>query len=200
MKIITATAILCVALTMGGCKAYTLAPAGKPIVVANAFKATPIIDWSRVQTNNVEIWTVDGPQLEKITFLSGIEDGSPLSPKHWLASQLKASTEGEASKFHKDMGSIEIAELVKETFNRSGYQKFTINNIQPDRFVDNDGVRFDFTFLTNSGLDKEGFAIATVIEEKLHIAIYTGTKEYYFKKYKDTVEQTLRNLSLKNGT
>lgn len=196
MKTLSRTVLIAMALTMSGCKAYTLAPAGQPLVVASTFNATPKINWSRLQNDQAEIWTVNGPLLEKLTFMSAIADGSPLSTDNFgIFNQGPATIEGKPPAFRKDMVSIEIAELVKETYTRKGYQNFTIANLKPDRFADNDGARFDFTFMTKDGLDKEGLAVAAVIDDKLYLAIYTGAKEHYFAKYKDTVEQTLRELT-----
>lgn len=200
MKTITRVVVVATALTVGGCNTYTLAPAGKPITVASTLNATPEIDWSRYQKGNVETWTVDGPLLEDLSFFSGIEDGSPLAPNsYWWGRQTTTQSEGKPPAFRKGMGSIEIAELVRDTYNRKGFQHFTIANIQPDRFAGQEGVRFDFTFVTKDGLDKEGLAVGAVIDDKLHIAIYTGAKEYYYAKYKDAVEQMLSSLTLQKS-
>ena len=200
MKTITRAVIVATALTASGCNTYTLAPAGKPITVASTLSATPAIDWSRYQKDNVETWTVDGPLLEDLSFFSDIEDGFPLAPKnYWWGQQTTTQSEGKPPAFHKDMGSIEIAELVRNTYSREGYQHFTITNIEPSRFADKEGVRFDFSFITKDGLDKEGLAVGAVIDGKLHIAIYTGAKEYYYAKYKDAVEQMLSSLTLQKS-
>jgi len=196
MKTISRTVMIAVALTLGGCNAYTLAPAGQPLVVASTFNATPTINWSRMQKDQTEVWTVDGHLLDKLTFLSGIKDGASLSPNNLgVFNQGPLTAEGNPPTFRKDMVSIEIAELVKETYTRKGYQNFKIANLQPDRLANNDGFRFDFSFLTKDGLDKQGLAVGTGIDNNLYLAIYTGAKEHYFAKYKDVVEETLRELT-----
>lgn len=187
-------------LLLSGCQYYTLAAAGQPIEVANRLTVTSPIDWSRHTAGNSETWTVDGPALQELTFFADVEDGKPLAPdSFWLNLQRTTKKEGNPPTFRSSMDALEVADLVRETFDRNGLEKFAFTNVRPQTFGTVGGFRFDFSFVTQKGLQKRGLARGAVVDGMLNIAIYTGTKEYYFERYTGEVEQILSTLNIKQG-
>lgn len=181
--------ILCFAIALTGCQAYTLVPAGQPVQVASALEVTPTIDWSRNKSGNREIWTVNGPVLESLFFYVGVEDGKTLEDTN-----ARATKEGGAGKFRSDMDVLEISDLLKELYERANAEKFVYQNIAPQAFGNTEGFRFDFTLSTQDGLDKQGLAQGAVVDGKLYLAIYVGAKEFYFNAYQSAVEDILSSL------
>jgi hypothetical protein len=192
--------VLIAALSLSGCQPYTLAQTGRPILVADNFTVTPDINWSRSAVGNAEIWTVDGPLLENLTFLTNVGKGDPLAPtSFWMRLEASQQKEGKMPTFDPAMNTLEVADLVRETYIRNGQQNFSYTNLTPQTFGGNTGFHFDFTFTTAEGLDKQGMAVGALVDEKLHIAIYTGAAEYYFEKYKSAVDNLLNSLQINQG-
>ena len=107
--------------------------------------------------------------------------------------------EGKMPTFDPAMNALEIADLVRETYTRNGQLNFTYTDLTPQPFGDNKGFRFDFTFTTVEGLNKQGMAVGALVNKKLHIAIYTGAQEHYFEKYKSAVDSLLNSLKIQQG-
>ena len=173
--------------SLSGCQAYTLVRAQEPIEVASTLNVTPTIDWSKRSDGNMEYWTVDGQQLQELAFHMNIGDGQPL----FSSKTSHTSEDGEQPAFRSDMDTLELSQWLEESFNRSGATNFTFTNMRKQSFADEDGFHLSFSYSTPDGLEKLGLAVGSVREGKLNIAVYTGTKEYYFDKYKDDVEKTL---------
>lgn len=193
-------AILAVMLAVNACQPYTLVQTGQPVLVADSLTVTPSIDWSRHLIGNAEIWTVDGPLLEDLTFFTNVDKGDPLAPtSFWIRIGMPYQKEGKMPTFDPAMNALEIADLVRETYTRNGQLNFTYTGLTPQPFGGNKGFRFDFTFTTVEGLNKQGMAIGALVNKKLHIAIYTGAQEHYFEKYKSAVETLLNSLKIQQG-
>lgn len=196
LRITTLAAVL----ALSACQPYTLAQTGKPVLVADSLTVTPSIDWSRFAIGNAEIWTVDGPLLENLTFFTNVDKGDPLAPtSFWLKLGAPQRKEGKMPTFDPTMSALEIADLVRETYTRNGQLNFTYTGLSPQPFGGNKGFRFEFTFTTVEGLNKQGMAAGALVNEKLHIAIYSGAREHYFEKYKSAVDTLLNSLKVQQG-
>ena len=194
------TTVLIAALSLSGCQPYTLAQTGQPVLVADSLMVTPSINWSRYAIGNAEIWTVNGPLLENVTFFTNVDKGDPLAPtSFWLKLGAPPQKEGKMPTFDPAMNALEIADLVRETYTRNGQQNFSYTGLAPQTFGGNKGFRFDFTFTTEDGLNKQGMAAGALVNDKLHIAIYTGAAEHYFAKYKSAVDTLLSSLQIQHG-
>jgi hypothetical protein len=64
------------------------------------------------------------------------------------------------------------------------------------RFFRLSGFRFDFSFLSKEGLERQGIALGSIHESKLLFMVYTGTREYYFDKHKQDVEAIFSSVEL----
>lgn len=129
------------------------------------------------------------PPLDMVKFYTDLEDGDSLEMI------IDAPTnKDDAPAFRKSMTNLEIAELIKNSYINAGRQQFAISSMKPAMFANKKGIRVDFSYKTKKGLDKRGFAVGAIFDDKLNLAIYTGTEEYYFPKYKYEVEKMLMAL------
>jgi hypothetical protein len=58
-----------------------------------------------------------------------------------------------------------------------------VKNLRPADFGSLPGFRFDFSFLSKEGLERQGLALGCVHAGKLLLMVYTGTREHYFKMH-----------------
>ena len=76
-------------------------------MVGELYSVDPQIQWSRTSGENLEMWTVNGPALEAVYFVNGIEEG---------ASLVKSSdSKRKLPVFRKHMRPTEVQELVVDT-------------------------------------------------------------------------------------
>src|SRR4051794_8099666 len=58
-----------------------VSPGEQTKIARSSLSASPAAEWNRLSFRggkNVEIWTIDGDELNKVTFYGGIEVGNPL--------------------------------------------------------------------------------------------------------------------------
>jgi len=172
---------------IGGCAQYSLVKAGGKTNVGNTYSVAPQIDWSMSSSNDLVVWTVDGPFLEKVFFFPAIENGKPL---------LKAANDKKMPFFASTMTPIEIMDLVEATLARMKAQSIKKKNLKPAPFGKEEGFRFTFSYVSEDGLDYKGFAAGTVKDQKLYLVMYVGTDLCYFDKYVAEVEKVIDSIEI----
>ena len=110
-------------------------------IANSSMTVTPPRDWNRLSIKPgkyAEVWTLDGEQLNDVTFYGGVEPGAPLvrerNKKRDPLPQFTATTL-----------LIEVPELLEGTYR--AYKKigsFALTNTQPGQFLGRDGVHFTY--------------------------------------------------------
>ena len=72
------TSLLLLALLISGCAHYTLAPPERR-PIGDLYSVESRMAWSRADEGGIEVWTIDGPLLEALRFVS-LKDGDTLIP------------------------------------------------------------------------------------------------------------------------
>ena len=183
--------LVIVCLILAACQHYSLVPVEKR-TIGGAYSIDSQIQWSKATELGLEIWTVDGPLLEAVRFMSGVKDGQPLFelPKR------PGGEEPEMPTYRSDFSLSETVDFIIALLERFGANQVKANNIRPAKFGSVDGIRFEFSFLTENGMDSDGMVAAAEIDGELFVIAYTGAREYYFPKYKDQVERLIASIEL----
>lgn len=187
-------------LVLTACAYYSLVEPGQRDI-GGSYRAESQIAWSKSTRGQMEIWTVDGPSLEAIHFFLGIAQDQTLFPLYG-----KTEQKAKVPQFKKNMTANEVMEFVVDSMmapgprspigpNMKGVGVQTIH-LRPFKFGGHPGFRFELSFLSEEGLEYEGMVAGTVKDDKLYIICYTGTREYYYPKYKDTVEQIIASIKM----
>lgn len=196
-----------------GCAHYTLVqPARQPI--GDLYTVMTEIPWSKSTEGHIELWTVDGPLLEAIRFINGLEDGDSLLKTGTEKSKLPRfrghMTPSDVLEFFvasiKSMGGgLEAEHLALGRVTSSAIRTAGINagtaeatNLRPAKFGSLSGFRFDFQFLSKEGLEREGMALGTIHKEKLYLILYTGARQYYYSKYQEEVERLFSSIEIRS--
>ena len=153
---------------------------GKAVAVASSkMVVTPPRDWNRLSIKpgkRAETWTLDGEQLNDVTFYGGIEPGDPLirevNKKRAPLPKLTQSTL-----------LVEIPELLEATYRTAKeIGSFTLSSSSPDRFLGHEGIRFTYEYVDNDNLHRRGEARATLVEGVLYMTTYDAPRIHYFDK------------------
>jgi len=180
--------IICLALF--GCAQFTLVEA-KRQEIGNAYSVAAQRTWNRLKEGNVELWTADGPGLESLRFYAGLKDGERL-----FEPRAGSNDEETLPKYRSGMTVTEVMEFVVDSLTRSGASQVKGHELRPSAFGAADGFRFELSFASATGLHYEGTAIGAVVENRLHLIIYSGTELYYFPKYREDVERIFASIQL----
>ncbi len=156
---------------------------GKPVAVAgDTITVTPGSDWNQLSGKagkpgkKAEVWTLDGEQLNEVTFYGGIAPGEPLIREH--------DKKGKPlPKYTRETLLVEIPELVETTY-RTDRQlgSFTVTESKPERFLGTDGIRFTYAYVDDDSLPRRGEARAALIKGLLYMATFDAPRLHYFDK------------------
>ena len=174
------------AFLIAACVQYSLLKPEK-VAIGDVYTVDSQIAWNRMTEGKTEIWTVDGPLLQELRFIKGIEDGDAL---------FRGGAGKKLPPFKSKMTAIEIKELFETSLVQFGVARLKTLNLRPESFGKVAGFRFEFTYVLKNGLEKQGFALGAVIAELLHMIIYTGTRLHYYPKHKDDVERLVRSIRM----
>ncbi len=161
----------------------------EPRAIGGAYRVDPQIAWSRIAAfNRMELWTVDGPDLEALRLYYGVQDGDTLLPTR---------REQRLPTYEAGMKPHDVVELVLASLARIGSSQVTASGLQPASFGDLPGFRFDLDFHSPQGLEYKGLAVGTVAGGGgLHLILYTGAQIHYFPKHRDAVERLIASVEL----
>ena len=193
--------LLAIVFSLSACMHYSKVEPATKSMCSGKYSVDSQIVWSRATQGKVEIWTVDGPPLAAVHFFNGIGDGENLFPYFG-----KASRKAKLPKFRKNMMASEVQEFVVDSM-MAPYPKSMVgpnmigtnvrgSNLRPFKFGNQRGFRFDLTFLSRKGLEYRGFAVGVVQDERLYLICYSGTRKYFYPKYKDTAEQIVASIQM----
>ncbi|MFD1789010.1 hypothetical protein ACFSC3_15715 [Sphingomonas floccifaciens] len=150
---------------------------GKAVKVADSnLTVTPTRDWNRLDIKpgkNAETWTLDGEQLNDVTFYGGIAPGEPLVRE-------RSKRREPLPKFTSTTLLVEVPELLGGTYRAfKGISKFTVTNSKPDRFLDQPGVRFTYDYTDEDDLPRKGEAIAALVRGQLYMVTFDAPRLHY---------------------
>lgn len=175
--IIAAASLLSVALPA---QAHKLHIKGEAVTVAGStLSVTPSRDWNQLRGrkgNNSETWTLDGEQLNEVTFYAGIAAGLPLVRE-------RSKKKEPLPKFTADTLLVEVPELLERTYrSHKNIRTFELLSTDPIAFLGKEGVRFTYEYSDEDELTRKGEAQATIIDKKLYMMTFDAPRLNYFSK------------------
>ena len=160
--------------------AHKLREKGASVTVANsAMTVTPARDWNRLSGSPgkfAESWTLNGEQLDDLTFYGGIKPGQPLVKE-------RSKKRDPLPKFKKSTLLIEVPELLEGTYRTyKTLGTFQLLSAEPAPFLRKDGVRFTYEYTDDDGLTRKGEARAAIVDGQLYMATFDAPRLHYFDR------------------
>ncbi|OQW39527.1 MAG: hypothetical protein A4S12_11265 [Proteobacteria bacterium SG_bin5] len=152
---------------------------GKPVAVAGAAMiVTPVRDWNQLSGKpgkKAEIWTLDGEQLNAVTWYGAITPGEPLIRE---ASKKRKPL----PKFALETLLVELPELLEATYRSArDIGTFTVTSTEPDRFLGQSAVRFTYDYVDENDLPHRGEARATIAKGQLYMVTFDAPRLHFFE-------------------
>ena len=188
------TAKLClaaVAISLAGCSSlggegfgsefYSLVRVQERAVGDHSLVVMPPRPWNRTRrllffddVRWVEDWTLNGPLLDGISFVTGLPSGK------FLIHQSKRE-DRQVPKFRADMTAPEVTAMLESLFRvRGGAVDFRTTGLKPRAFLGANGFQFDYEHLDSDELWRRGRAVGAVIDGELYLILYDATRSHYF--------------------
>lgn len=180
-------------LLSGGCAHYALVEGGETVTLSGCCTLKSPMAWSRATSGKREYWTVDGPRLEQVVFLKGIEAGEPLfavepDPGQPVPPRFEAGLDdtGMRRLLH---GALESMGVVKPRQFR--YLGSPFGGMQ--------GFRVSFAFVGSDGLERLGLVVGTEKLGRLYLLFYHGDAVHHFHQYLPAVEEMIQSVRFVEG-
>ena len=175
LAIIAVVATFSVPLSANG-----LRESGKAATVAKStMTVTPPRAWNTLSLRpgkNAEIWTLDGEQLNNVTFFGGIAPGAPLYKE-------RNKKREPLPKMRNDTLLVDLPELLEGTIRAyNGISVFSVTSSTPIKFLGKDGIRFNYTYTDNDELPRLGEAVGAIVGGKLYMVTFEAPRLHYYDR------------------
>lgn len=183
--------LFCLLLPLGGCVGFTLAKGGETLEISDGVSVQPARDWNRLSVGKYEYWTLDGLHLQNILFVKGIEDGEGIVFRRNTSDDPEEDT---FPKFKTGMTLLELRELLEATWTRQNYHRISITKFGPAGFGGKDGFEIAYTYDTKDGLEMRGRGAGAVVDGKLFMVLYSGTRIHFFERGENDFTKILESV------
>ena len=187
--------LLVILLSASGCASYALIEPTRTRI-GESYSVDPQIKWTSLREGGrTELWTVDGPALESLQFMKDVGDGQSLLGRAIFVDERQVPEEKQP-RFRATMTPSDIVELVVDTWSLFGASKIRTTGLRPAKFGNADGFRFELAFVWADGVEGEATAVGVVIKQRLQLIVYSGTRLYYFGKYRLIVDRLVESIHI----
>jgi len=159
---------------------YSLVRARRVQVGDGSLSVVPPRPWNRHRpilfedVRGVEDWTLNGPLLDGVSFVTGLKSGKSLIRQRRRASQ-------QVPAFRYNMTPPEIAAMIESLYRvRGGAVDFRTLSLQPRTFLGTSGFQLDYEHLDDDELWRRGRAVGTVINGRLYLILLDAAKSHYY--------------------
>ena len=185
--------IAAIALALSGCSTlgdgstgfgsdyYSLVRVRSIRVGDGSVAVTPPRPWNRTRqlfffddVRWVEDWTLNGPLLDGISFVTG------LPPGKYLIRQ-RRTDDRQVPIYRSTMTAPEIVAMLESLYRvRGGAIDFRTLSLQPRPFLGASGFQFDFEHLDSDELWRRGRAVGAVINGRLYLILFDAARSHYY--------------------
>ena len=166
---------------VGGFGVYQLVRPAKVIRVGNgAMAVVAPREWNRTRRNGftdiryVEDWTLNGPYLDGVTFVSGLPDDRRIIRQERRADR-------QVPKFRSNMTAPEVASLLETLYRvEGGTVDWRTLALVPRPFMGYPGFQYDFEHLDGDELWRKGRAVGAVINGRLYMMLFDAARSHYY--------------------
>ena len=123
---------------------------------------------------DVEDWTLNGPILDGISFISGMKNNRELIRS--------ATADQQVPRFMSNMSPPEIAAMLESLYRiKGGAVQLNTVSLQPRPFLGTNGFQWDYEHLDQDELWRRGRAVGAVIDGKLYLILMDAARSHYYE-------------------
>ena len=143
--------------------------------------------------SQVDTWTLNGPYLDEIDFVSGLKDNRALIRERWNANQ-------QVPRFRSNMTPPEIAAMLESLFRvRGGAVDFRTLSLTPRPFLGTNGFQIEYEHLDNDELWRKGRVVGAVINGRLYMIMLDAAKSHYYSEVLPDFESIVASARLRGA-
>ena len=158
---------------------YSLIEPQPERVARDSMTVVPTLRWNKAprgphDIDREENWTLNGPILDGLTFIGGLENDKRIV-------QQRRKADRKVPNFRADMSPQDIASMIESFYRiRAGATRFEMTSLKPRGFLGQSGFQFDYEHLGGDEVERRGRAVGAVIGGRFYLALFDATKMHYF--------------------
>jgi predicted Zn-dependent protease len=122
--------------------------------------------WKRLPTSKnqprwEEVWTWNGPQIDRITLIRGLPEGKAIVFQ-------KPNANNQVPVFRADMTAQDLMSMVEVSYRVNGVTVFNIESVEPFDFLGGRGVRLRYNYVSGIAFRKRGSCVMRIVDGKLY--------------------------------
>lgn len=159
---------------------YSVVPVRTVSVGNGQMLVTPARPWNKQRrfffddVHWVEDWTLNGPLLDSMMFISGL-------PNNRTLVRQRRTDDQQVPVFRSNMTAPEVASMLESAYRvRGGAVDFRMLSLTPRPFMGHSGFQFDYEHLDGDEVWRKGRAVGAVINGKLYLIMLDAARSHYF--------------------
>ena len=169
--------------------------ADKTLAVGSDMTVKPGSTWKRLpasvnQTRWEEVWTWNGPQLDRITLVRGLPDGKAVISQQTNADQ-------QVPVFRAEMTPQDLMSMLEVSYRVNGVTAFYFEVVEPIDFLGGPGVRLRYNYTSGIGIAKRGSCVMRVVDRKLYAMKLESVAGHYFDTVDPEFDQLIASAQLR---
>ncbi len=183
------TALACLVVLLAACGP------GRKLVVANQgitvldLQLDTSLDWSREKGPRVEVWTIDGVPLNRFLVVAKVKPN-----EHVFLAAKERKSRPDGPWFRTGMRADEVRDVLVDAFRQGGWSRISTTNLRPVKFGSVDGLRFEATMTSDSGLIYKAQFGAAEHDGKLTHFQWMAPAEYYYDRDAAAVDRMIASV------
>jgi hypothetical protein len=177
---------------------YTLVEPRSEAVARDSMIVAPTLRWNKAPRGPHDIareenWTLNGPLLDGLTFIGGLENDKRIV-------QQRRKADRKVPNFHADMTPQDIASMIESFYRiRAGSSRFEMTGLRPRSFLGQPGFQFDYQHLGGDEVERRGRAVGAIIGGRFYLALFDATRMHYFDAGLPEFERIVESARLANA-
>jgi hypothetical protein len=160
--------------------AYKLISANTSVNVGkSALTVTPPEAWNRLPGmvgKKAEAWTLDGLNLNEVTFFGGIASGETLVRE-------RNKKDKPLPKFSASMLAPDVIGMYETTLRGvTDTAQYATDKVEPATFAGQPGFRFNFSYTVGDEVKRKGEGIGAIISGKLYMMVFASPQTHYYDR------------------
>jgi predicted Zn-dependent protease len=144
------------------------------------------------QTRWEDVWTWNGPQLDRVTLVRGLPGGKAMVSQETKSDQ-------QVPVFRADMTAQDLMSMLEVSYRVNGVAVFDFESVEPVDFLGGSGVRLRYAYTSGIGIAKRGDCVMRVVDGKLYAMKLESVAGHYFDTVDLEFDQLIASAQLRLG-
>lgn len=187
--------VLIASLPLAGCvPAYTLVKPGLAAVGDGSLSVMARSPWNAVPATAAPVWedswTLNGPLLETVVFVSGMPEGKSLVKQ-------RRKADAQVAVFRADMSPADLVSMIETAYRVGGVTVYEVDSVEPVPFLGGTGVKVRYHYTPGEGIGRKGSCVMRVVGKKLYLMKLEGVTSHYFAAAEGEFDEMVASASLR---